>query len=255
MSSNRFGLNITLTLGLILLASTTFAQDRDLLYEAISGNDRDPHDLQRDAVRKPVEVLAFLGIEEGMSVLDVYAAGGYYTFILSRAVGRSGTVYAQNTKQGLSFQEGNLNISQGEAFKAKIELGNLQNVVHKLSPLEALDIPAKSLDVILMTQFLHDLYNSNPERSVSILQHLSMMLKPGGILGITDHIGIEGQDNRHMHRMQLTQAIDVAVRAGYRILGSSDLLHTVSDDHTRHVFHPSLERNTDRFLLKLQKPI
>ena len=57
----------------------------------------------RDEVRRPAEVLSFLGIGNGMTVLDVYAAGGYYTFILSKAVGPDGTVYAQNTSRGLRF--------------------------------------------------------------------------------------------------------------------------------------------------------
>lgn len=254
VSSNHCAFITVITLSLILGAPAIVAQNGDL-YDAINGNDRDPHDLLRDAARKPAEVLAFLGVEAGMSVLDVYAAGGYYTFILSKAVGPSGTVYAQNTERGLSFQEGRLPISQGEAFEAKTSRGNLQNVVHKISPLDTLDIPAQSLDVILMTQFLHDSYNASPERSVTILRRLRGMLKPGGILGITDHAGVEGQANRHMHRMQLTQAIEVADQAGYSVVGSSDLLHNPSDDHTRHVFHPSLERNTDRFLLKLQKPL
>jgi|TARA_B110000240_G_C13183263_1_gene318691 predicted methyltransferase len=38
----------------------------------------------------------FLGIGKGMTVVDVIAAGGYYTEVLSVAVGASGKVYAQN---------------------------------------------------------------------------------------------------------------------------------------------------------------
>tara|TARA_R110002073_G_scaffold11648_6_gene52786 strand:+ start:3376 stop:4134 length:759 start_codon:yes stop_codon:yes gene_type:complete len=247
-------LKMVFLLCLIVPVTSAGAQNNHFSYESISGEDRDSHDLQRDAVRKPVEVISFLGIEEGMSVLDVYAAGGYYTFILSRAVGPNGKVYAQNTEVGLSFQEGRLNITQGQAFEQKLKQGNLQNVIHKLSSVQALDVPANSLDAILMTLFLHDLYNSSPERAVGTLRHLRSLLKPGGILGITDHIGVDSGDNLHMHRMQMRQAIDVAVRAGFSIVEESDLLRNPSDDHTRHVFHPSLERNTDRFLLKLQNP-
>jgi predicted methyltransferase len=53
--------------------------------------------------------------------------------------------------------------------------------------------------------------------------------------------------------MEIQQAIDVAEEAGFRV-ETSELLRTRSDDHSRNIFDPRLNRNTDRFLLKLQKP-
>jgi len=232
---------------------TSSALDKEALRQAISGLDRDPNDLARDEARKPVEVLDFLGVDEGMSVLDVYAAGGYYTFILSKAVGPTGIVYAQNTEQGLSFQEGRQNISQGDAFAAKILGGNIENVTHILAPISQLQIPAQSLDMILLAQSLHDFYNADPERARTILEQLGVMLKPDGVFGIIDHVGLEGQGNLHMHRMEKQQAIDVAELAGYKLIEESDLLKNDNDAHIRHVFHPTLNRNTDRFLFKFQK--
>lgn len=40
--------------------------------------------------------MEFLSITPGMSVIDVIAAGGYYTEVLSLAVGSEGHVIAQN---------------------------------------------------------------------------------------------------------------------------------------------------------------
>ena len=37
--------------------------------------------------------------------MDVYAAGGYYTFILSKALGPEGVVLAQNTERGLRLRK------------------------------------------------------------------------------------------------------------------------------------------------------
>ena len=82
----------------IMFTSPTLALDKEALRRAITGPDRDVTDFVRDQVRKPVEVLDFLGIEAGMTVLDLYAAGGYYTFILSKVVGPEGIVYAQNQR-------------------------------------------------------------------------------------------------------------------------------------------------------------
>ena len=86
-----------------------------------------------------------------------------------------------------------------------------------------------------------------------MLLQLKALLKPGGIIGVTDHVGIAGEDNRALHRLQIQQAIGVAEQAGFRV-ESSDLLRVGSDDHRRSIFDPRLNRTTDRLLLKLHKP-
>jgi len=228
--------------------------DTDALRRAISGPDRDVTDFVRDEARKPVEVLDFLGLKPGMQVLDLYAAGGYYTFILSKAVGPEGTVYAQNTPRGLRFEEDRQEITQGEALDNKIRQGNLSNVTQIVRPLAEIGLPENSLDFIMVAQTLHDYYNPNPDRALEMLLQLKALLKPGGIIGITDHIGLAGNDNREMHRMETQQAIDVAEQAGF-LVESSELLRARGDDHSRAIFDPRLNRNTDRFLLRLVKPL
>ncbi|MDA1371512.1 MAG: SAM-dependent methyltransferase [Proteobacteria bacterium] len=247
-------LTLSLCLASMLVMNPLNAQlDSQALRRAISGPDREVTDFVRDAVRKPVEVLEFVGIETGMSVLDLYAAGGYYTFILSRAVGPTGVVYAQNTARGLAFEEDRQDITQGEALELKIQQGNLANVTQIVRPLSEIGLPEASLDAIIVAQTLHDSYNPNPDRALNMLMQLGALLKPGGVIGITDHIGIAGRDNRAMHRMEVEQAIAVAGQAGF-IVESSELLRSVNDDHSRSIFDPLLNRNTDRFLLRLTKP-
>lgn len=247
-------LSLSLCLAGMLAMNPLNAQlDTQALRRAISGPDREVTDFVRDAVRKPVDVLEFVGIETGMSVLDLYAAGGYYTFILSRAVGPTGVVYAQNTPRGLAFEEDRQDISQGEALELKIQQGNLTNVIQIVRPLSEIGLPEASLDAIIVAQTLHDSYNPNPDRALNMLLQLGALLKPGGVIGITDHIGIAGRDNRAMHRMEVQQAIAVAEQAGF-LVESSELLRSVNDDHSRSIFDPRLNRNTDRFLLRLTKP-
>jgi len=241
---------------LLLASNSAWSQelDKQALRRALSGSDREVTDFVRDAVRKPVEVLDFLGVRPGMQVLDVYAAGGYYTFILSKAVGEDGTVYAQNTPRGLRFEEDRQEISQGEALEAKIQQGNLTNVTHLVESIDELSIAPESLDAIMVVQILHDYYNPNPDRATELLSQLKVLLKPGGIVGVIDHAGEAGRENRRFHRMEKTQAVSVAEQAGFLIAGDSDLLHNPNDRHVRSIFDPMLNRNTDRFLLKLQKP-
>lgn len=239
-----------------LCVSTCLGQELDTraLELALSGPDREVADFARDSARKPVQVLEFLGIRPGMTVLDLYAAGGYYTFILSKAVGESGTVYAQNTERGLRFVEDRQNITQGEALNSKIERGKLRNVIQIVSPLSEIKLAENSVDLIIVAQTLHDYYNPNPDRALEMLLQLKALLKPGGVLGITDHVGVAGRDNRDMHRMEIRQATELAGQAGFEV-ESSDLLRVAADDHSRSIFDPRLNRSTDRFLLKLTKPL
>ena len=240
----------------LLFTSACLGQGLDTraLELALSGPDREVTDFARDSARKPVQVLEFLGIQAGMTVLDLYAAGGYYTFILSKAVGENGTVYAQNTERGLRFVEDRQNISQGEALDAKIERGDLRNVIQIVRPLREIGLADNSVDLIIVAQTLHDYYNPNPERAMQMLQQLRLLLKPGGVLGITDHVGVAGANNRDLHRMEIQQAVELAEQAGFEV-EASKALRVSTDDHSRSIFDPRLNRSTDRFLLKLTKPL
>lgn len=240
---------------LSLLPVFTIAQtfDSEKLRQAISGPDREVSDFIRDSVRRPVEVLAFLGINPGMRVLDLYAAGGYYTFVLSKAVGESGIVYAQNSARGRQFIEDKQEITQGQALDLKIERGGLNNVIQIVAPLKDINIEPGSLDAVMLAQTLHDSYNTNPMRALAMLRKLRSLLKPGGIIGVTDHIGLAGNDNRGLHRITVDQAKRIASEAGFEVT-ESDLLRVNTDEPSRSIFDPRLNRTTDRLLFRLTKP-
>jgi len=78
--------------------------DSQSIYEqALASDSRLDGDAARDAGRKPAEVLAFLGITSGMTVLDMFSGGGYYSEILSHVVGENGSVIAHSNKTYLQF--------------------------------------------------------------------------------------------------------------------------------------------------------
>ncbi|OFE11241.1 hypothetical protein PHACT_15510 [Pseudohongiella acticola] len=239
---------------MLLCSAQAYSLDPDALRDSLRGSDRDISDRMRDDARKPVEVLTFLGLQEGMTALDVYAAGGYYTFVLSHAVGPDGTVYAQNSPRASRYDEDRTDMTQGEALDGKIEKGNLTNVIRVDRAIRDNGLPDASIDFILVSQILHDYYNGSPARAYGLLVELHRLLKPGGIIGIIDHTGTEGNDNRRLHRMQKAQAIDVITRAGFIVEAESDLLANPDDNPRRSIFDPLLNRGTDQFLLRLRKP-
>ena len=101
MSLNRASIHLLPRLMIaaaLFVASSTAAGDlAEGFDDALGAADRSPEDKARDAARRPGEVLEFLGIGAGMSVLDVSASTGWYTEVLSAAVGSEGTVISHNS--------------------------------------------------------------------------------------------------------------------------------------------------------------
>ena len=92
---------ITFVLIFSFSTSNIFAVDSDAAQAArinqqLKSPGRDQFDSVKDPGRKPIEVIQFFGVKEGMTVLDIYTGAGYNTEILSAAVGPKGLVYAQN---------------------------------------------------------------------------------------------------------------------------------------------------------------
>lgn len=238
----------------VLAASATHALDKEALESALQAPQREVSDRIRDEARKPVEVLDFLGLEAGMKALDVYAAGGYFTYIISKAVGENGVVYAQTPPSDQTYQDNRTEMTQAQALDIKIAAGNLHNVIKLPQRMSNLELTANSLDFILLSQILHDYHNGSPARAQRLLQQLYDLLKPGGIVGVIDHVGLEGLDNRRMHRMQKSEAVSDFEAVGFIVEAESDLLHNPRDNYRRSIFDPILNRSTDQFLFRLRKP-
>ena len=220
------------------------------LAERLAADSRAAEDRARDAGRRPAEVIAFLGIEPGDTVVDLIAAGGYYTEVLSLAVGPKGKVYAQNTAFVLEMRGG----VNERAMRARLAGGRLPNVERLDRELGELGLAPNSVDAAITALNFHDIYNgSGREAAVGFLRSVHAFLKPGGVLGLFDHAGNPGADNEKLHRIEESLAVEAAPAAGFEV-ESSDLLRNPDDDRTRFVFDPAIRGRTDRFLLKLRKP-
>ena len=60
---------------------------------AVADPGRPAADTARDANRKPAEVLAWVGVNPGDRIGEIFPGGGYYTRMLSKIVGPTGKVY------------------------------------------------------------------------------------------------------------------------------------------------------------------
>jgi predicted methyltransferase len=214
---------------------------------ALTSPDRPFADKERDPARKPIQTIQFIGVKTGQTVVDLIAVGGWFTEVLSAAVGPTGKVYGQNP----TFFTTRPGFDEGE----KTRNDRLKNV----TPIHGELADAKingTVDVVITALNMHDIYNgqNGEAAAVAMCKGVYDVLKPGGVFGVIDHVGVVGQDNAQFHRMQVLQAKDVLTKAGFKIEAESDLLRNPGDDHTKGVRDPSVARRTDQFLIRARKP-
>ncbi|NQZ12740.1 MAG: class I SAM-dependent methyltransferase [Algicola sp.] len=222
------------------------------LYTAITHSDRSDIDRQRDERRKPAQVLEFLGVSPGMTVIEIMAGGGYYTELLSRVVGRLGKVYSHNNKLYYEFQS-------DKFVEQRLKNNRLPNVIRWDKELNDLQLPDDSIDAVFLMLVYHDFYWSedNPEQ---ILADLYQALKPGGTVAIVDHSAKSGSGTSAANKMHGIHRIDEQLvkqsfeKAGFILNGESALLRNAADTRDKPFFDKSLiGKPTDRFVLRYRK--
>ncbi len=225
------------------------------VYEAALANASRPDaDRERDARRKPAEVLEFLGVTPGMTVLDMFSGGGYYTEILSHTVGPEGQVVAHSNEAYLRYV--------GDEFEKRYLGGRLANAQVLMAENNELSLEANSLDGIMLVLSFHDLFlpSSDGWPAIDIEQLLAELhsgLRAGGFVGVIDHYAAAGalpsETGNGTHRIDPAVVIREMTAAGFVLDGQSDILRNPDDDYARTVFDPELSGKTDRFVMRFIK--
>ena len=231
------------------------AIDPAIYAAALENPSRPQADRNRDAGRKPAEVLEFFGIAPGMRVLDMFSGGGYYAEILASVVGAEGSVVAHSNTAYLKFF--------GEEFAARHANNRLANVAVLMAENNELELDENQFDAILMVLSFHDTYWVSEENNWAEIDRPALnaelcdALKPGGVLGVIDHQAVSGSPGEiggTLHRIDKAIVISDLEQAGFVLDAESDLLRNPEDDHSVSVFDPSVRGKTDRFILKFRKP-
>ena len=231
-----------------LLASASWQVSE--LHEALQVESRSDADKARDAARKPAEIMNFLGVEPGMTVLDLMGGGGYYTEVISIAVGPEGSVYAQNPQWMLEFMNG----IDDRSLSERLNNDRLPNVVRVDGDLASIALPPESVDAAFSAlKFHHVYYDYGYGAALALLQQVYAALKPGAVFVLIDHAGNSGLDSKALHRIPEADLQAVVMAAGFSIEAESELLAHPEDDRSQVAFAKGLRGNTDRFVLRLQK--
>lgn len=220
---------------------------------AAPGRPKDRVDL--DEVRKPVEVLRFMGLKRGDRALDYFAGTGYYSEIMARAVGPKGYVVGWNSA-GMARRE--------PVAKALSDIRSRNsNTAFYSSPTTAIAFAPNSFDFALLHLVYHDAYWESAQFGLpridpnTVVKAIWDAVRPGGTVAVIDHVATAGGDTREvvekLHRIDPATVRADFERAGFVLEAQSDLLR-VDEDHSKNVFDPSIRGRTDRFMYRFRKP-
>ncbi|MCZ6855557.1 MAG: methyltransferase domain-containing protein, partial [Gammaproteobacteria bacterium] len=196
--------------------------------------------------------LDHFGITAGQTVLDLFGGGGYYSEIASYVVGADGKVYLHNNQAYLGFAE--------KALEERLKDDRLSGVIRYDKEVDAIDLEENSIDLVLMVMTYHDLYyktdgwDIDPDNFFAMLHRV---LKPGGVLGIVDHVGATGSGSnaaQAVHRIDPAFAREDIEAHGFRFAGELDALKNPNDKLDVSVFDPSVKGKTSRFVYKYIEP-
>jgi len=251
--------------------------------EIVRSTDRSATDRTNDLRRKPEQMLAFIGIRPGIAALDVSAAGGYTTELLARAIGPTGTVYAQRPpprspgavaapaqREGESRPD--LVATQPAASPPAAPARN--PIADRDERLRSAGVPAAAivaviqsfenpvpaevadgrLDLVTLMFNYHDMGHLGVDR-VAMNRAIFQALKPGGIFVLADHAGRPGtgiSESGTLHRIEEAFLRKEIEAAGFRQQDEGTFLRNPNDPRDRNTPEPPQPK--DEFVLKFVRP-
>lgn len=240
---------IAAIVGLSLVGTAAVAQGAipASISAAVADAVRPDADKARDAARKPAEIVTFAGVKPGDKVAEFLPGGGYYTRILSKAVGPSGHVYAL-VPAGFAQRPGGLDALNALAA----ELGNVTVVATDLTNFT---LP-EPVDLAWTSENYHDMHNGPTPSFTGVNESTFRALKPGGIYFVEDHAAVAGSGitaTSTLHRIDPAAVIEEMTAAGFTLDGQSDVLANPNDPKTVGVRDPSVQGETEKFALRFRK--
>ncbi|WP_447761027.1 class I SAM-dependent methyltransferase [Sphingopyxis panaciterrae] len=206
---------------------------------------RPAEDVAQDAARKPGMMLRFASIKPGQRVVEILPGGGYFTRVLSAAVGARGTVVAVVPRDSDAIRKLAREPGRGNV---KLQIGALADLAR-----------AGPADVVWTSRNYHDLKGGEAPADLAdkVNKAAFAALKPGGSYIVLDHSAAAGsglRDAGSLHRIDVETAKAEILSAGFVLDGESDLLANPGDDRSKPVFDPEVQGKTDQFVLRFRKP-
>ncbi len=219
---------------------------------AVANPNRPAEDIARDINRKPAEVLAFFEIKPGMTVLDLFSGGGYYTEMLHSVVGENGKIIAHTNQAYIPYV--------GKIYETRYADNRLPQAVTIVAEADDLELEDNSLDAAMLVLTWHDFLYADEEHGwqsideALLIDKLCKAMKPGAVLGLIDHVANSGGDpavvGQKLHRVDPQVVRDTFADSCFTLEAEADFLSNPEDDHTLSMSKPEIRGKTDRFVFK-----
>jgi predicted methyltransferase len=240
------------------------------IQQAVDGSWRSAANKARDRYRHPVQTLEFFGLRPDMTVIELDPGGGWFTEILGPVLrDRGHLIEAAPPPKGRMA-------GMAAAFEHKLKsdpavYGTVRIVPFAPPALVKLG-PPDSADMVLTFRNLHDWLNNSPATLAAVFKAAYEVLKPGGVLGVTEHRARPSADpieaSKTLHRIPEDYVIEAGLKAGFQLAGVSDVNANPKDEASVNVHRlppdlsgPAGERarmlaigESDRMTLKFVKP-
>lgn len=214
----------------------------------VAAPDRLATDRDIDKRRDPVKLLAYTGVRPGMKVLDVNSGAGYTTELLSRVVGPTGVVYAQDSQSTIDRVR--------DRYEKRLQNNPMKNVVRVVRDYsDPVPPDVKDLDLVTLFFFYHDIANMSGVDRVQMNKRIYAALKPGGLFVVADHSAPAGTGTgvtNTLHRIDEAVVRREVEAAGFQLVGEGGFLRNPEDPRDARVFQSKVR--VDEFVLKFRKP-
>jgi predicted methyltransferase len=243
------------------------------LDKVLAGDHRSDANRARDKYRHPRETLEFFGLRQDMAVMEVSpGGGGWYTEILAPTLREQGEYIAAGWDPNSTSEYAKTNSKKfADKLAARPDLYDRAKVTALQAPNALKPVPDGSVDMVVTFRNIHGWMGSDSADAMFKAMHAA--LKPGGILGVVEHRAKadKPQDPKaESGYVREDYAIEMIERAGFRLIGKSDVNANPKDtaDHPHGVWSlpPTLEGGdvdrdkylaigeSDRFTLRFRKP-
>lgn len=184
--------------------------------------------------RHPKETLEFFGIKPGMTVVEAFPGGGWYTKILAPYLGSEGKIIAANYPDNLweNFDWAKPDfiadrIASTKKFPAQVKEWSPKNTPkaegYTFATLpKALD---NSVDAVLYVRALHNLNRFNADKHFldNALSETHRVLKHGGVVGIVQHSANSDDLSGGRGYLKESELIASMQKAGFTLVAKSDI--------------------------------
>jgi predicted methyltransferase len=247
----------------------------DGLTKAATGKHRAEKNVKRNNSRNPVETLKFFGISPTMTVVEISPGGGaWYTEILAPFLRDSGKLYLGSYDTSVDsdyVRRNSKRLDEKLAAHPDVYDKAVLGVFNPGTSMEA--APANSADMVLTFRNTHNWARSG--KAEQAYAGMYSLVKPGGILGVVQHRGKDGEDYTGKEGyLTEAQVVAIAEGAGFVLLDKSEVNANPKDtkDHPNGVWslppvlrlsdedkgmEPAMKAmgESDRMTLKFIKPV